>query len=132
MENKAPGTVPRPEGYASANSEAQGHFFHPKQRASQQNMQRAGLRSARRVGVWFTVGVVVVVLLPTHIGPFYVKYVAGNEWVERASKTIWQRRNEKDYDLYMTQRKNGWLEYLGLKHYNISGDDNSGDIQKYR
>lgn len=133
MDNKAPGTPPRPEGYAAA-ANAQGHenFFHPKQKATAQNIQRAGLRSAKRVGLWFTVSMLVFVVLPTYAGPFYVKYVAGSEWLERASKSIWQRRNEKDFDLYMTQRKNSWREWLGLKHYNISGEENTGDIQKYR
>ncbi|KAG5500305.1 hypothetical protein JIQ42_04642 [Leishmania sp. Namibia] len=133
MENKAPGTEPRPEGYASA-ANAQGHenFFHPKQRPSVQNIQRAGLRSAKRIGLWFTASVLVFVVTPTYLGPLYVKYVAGSTWLERASKSIWQRRNEKDYELYMTQRKNTWTEWLGLKRYNISGDENDGEIQKYR
>ncbi|KAK7198682.1 hypothetical protein NESM_000831800 [Novymonas esmeraldas] len=133
MENKAPGTEPRADGYASATN-ARGHenFFHPKQRSTGQNIQRAGLRSAKRVGWWFTAGVIVFVVAPAYVGPAYVKYVAGNEWLQRASKSIWQRRNEKDHELYMTQRKNTWVEWLGLKRYNISGDENDGDIQKYR
>ncbi|CAG9575250.1 hypothetical_protein_-_conserved [Leishmania major strain Friedlin] len=133
MENKAPGTAPRPEGYASA-SNAQGHenFFRPRQKLGTHNIQRAGLRSARRVGLWFTSGVLVFILMPTYLGPAYVKYVAGSEWLERVSKSIWQRRNEKDFELYMTQRKNTWAEWLGLKRYNISGEENDGGIQKYR
>ncbi|CAJ1009291.1 hypothetical protein Q4I28_004605 [Leishmania naiffi] len=133
MENKAPGTEPRPEGYTSATN-ARGHenFFHPKQRLDKQSIQRAGLRSARRVGLWFTVTLLVFVVMPAYLGPLYVKYVASSEWLERASKSIWQRRNEKDFELYMTQRKNTWTEWLGLKRYNISGEENDGDIQKYR
>ncbi|AYU79573.1 hypothetical protein LdCL_250029400 [Leishmania donovani] len=133
MENKAPGTAPRPEGYASA-ANAQGHenFFRPRQKLGTHNIQRAGLRSARRVGLWFTSSVLVFVVMPAYLGPAYVKYVAGSEWLERASKSIWQRRNEKDFELYMTQRKNTWAEWLGLKRYNISGEENDGDIQKYR
>lgn len=133
MDNKAPGTEPRPGGYnAGAGGQAHDNFFHPRQKMGPQNIQRAGLRSAKRVGFWFAVGTVVVVLLPTHLGPLYVEYVVGNEWLQRAKKTIWQRRNEKDFDLFMTQRKNSWSEWLGLKQYNISGDSNVGDIQRYR
>ncbi|TPP40832.1 hypothetical protein CGC21_9150 [Leishmania donovani] len=126
-------TAPRPEGYASA-ANAQGHenFFRPRQKLGTHNIQRAGLRSARRVGLWFTSSVLVFVVMPAYLGPAYVKYVAGSEWLERASKSIWQRRNEKDFELYMTQRKNTWAEWLGLKRYNISGEENDGDIQKYR
>ncbi|EPY32012.1 hypothetical protein STCU_03021 [Strigomonas culicis] len=134
MENKAPGTAPRPEGYAAA-ADAQGHgnFFIPKQKANpKENMQRAGLRSAKRVGFWFMMGITVVVLGPTYIGPFYVEYVAESEWMKRAKKSIWTRRNEKDFELYMTQRKNTWSEWLGFKHYDISSEENKGDIQKYR
>ena len=133
MENKAPGTVPRPEGYSTA-SNAQGHenFFHPRQKMGAKNVQRAGLRSAKRVSLWFTLGMIFVVVVPSYAGPFYVRYVVGNEWLQRASRSIWQRRKDKDYELYMTQRKNSWAEWMGLKHYNISGDVNDGEIQKYR
>lgn len=133
MENKAPGTEPRPGGYsAGAGGQTHENFFHPKRKMKLESIQRAGLRSARRVGFWFAVGTMVVVLLPTHLGPLYVEYVAGNEWLQRAKKSIWQRRNEKDYELFMTQRKNAWKEWLGLKQYNISGDTNQGEIQRYR
>ncbi|KPI86663.1 hypothetical protein ABL78_4278 [Leptomonas seymouri] len=133
MENKAPGTAPRPEGYSAA-SNAQGHenFFHPRQKLGAKNVQRAGLRTAKLVSLWFTVGMLLFVIGPTYVGPFYVKYVVGNEWLRRASQSIWQRRNEKDYELYMTQRENTWWQWLGLKRYNISGDENEGDIQPYR
>lgn len=133
MENKAPGTPPRVEGYAAA-SNATGHenFFHPKQKVSKVNVQRSGIRSAYRVGLWFSAAMGIFVIGPTYLGPLYVKYVAGNDWLERATKSVWQRRNEKDYELYMTQRKNSWREWLGLKHYNISGEENTGEIQKYR
>jgi hypothetical protein len=133
MENKAPGTTPRAEGYSST-SNAQGHenFFHPKQKMGAQNVQRAGLRTAKRVSLWFTLGLLFVVIGPTYLGPLYVEYVVGSEWLERASRSIWQRRNEKDYELYMTQRKNSWTEWLGLKRYNISGEENEGEITQYR
>lgn len=133
MENKAPGTAPRAEGYSTA-SNATGHenFFHPKQKMGTQSVQRAGLRTAKRVGLWFTLGTLFFIVGPTYVGPLYVKYVVGNEWLQRATKSIWQRRNEKDYELYMTQRTNTWTEWLGLKRYNISGEENEGEIQQYR
>ncbi|RNF27651.1 uncharacterized protein Tco025E_00035 [Trypanosoma conorhini] len=132
MENKAPGTTARAGGYDTAGgASTHENFFHPR-RNLKKSVQRAGLRSARRITVGFTVGMIVFLVLPSYLGPLYVEYVAGNDWLERAKKSIWTRRNEKDYDLFMTQRKNGWLEYLGLKHYNIGGDENLGGIQKYR
>lgn len=133
MENKAPGTEPRPGGYtAGAGGQVQENFFHPRQRMDHKNIQRAGLRTAKRVGFWFLVAATVMVVLPTYLGPFYVRYVSNAEWLQRAKKSIWTRRNEKDFELYMTQRKNTWREWLGLKHYNISGDSNDGEIEKYR
>ncbi|RNF12628.1 hypothetical protein TraAM80_00171 [Trypanosoma rangeli] len=132
MENKAPGTTARPGGYDTAGgASTHENFFHPR-RNLKKSVQRAGLRSSRRVAVCFTVGIVVFLVFPTYLGPLYVEHVASRDWLERANKSIWTRRNEKDYDLYMTQRRNGWLEYLGLKHYNIGGDKNLGEIQKYR
>ncbi|AAZ10272.1 uncharacterized protein TEOVI_000220900 [Trypanosoma equiperdum] len=132
MNNKAPGTPPRPEGYETAGGAATNeNFFHPKRKMTK-SIQRAGFRSARRLMVCFSVVIGTIVIAPSYLGPFYVNYVAGKNWLERASKSIWTRRNEKDYDLYMTQRKNGWWEYLGLKHYNIGGETNVGEIQTYR
>lgn len=132
MDNKAPGTPPRPEGYSTTGGQTRENFFHPKMKMKQPNIQRAGLRYAYRVGLYFSIGMIVVVLAPTYLGPLYVNYVASNEWLQRAQKSIWQRRNEKDFELYMTQRKNSWWEWLGLKHYDISSDENIGSIQKYR
>ncbi|CAD2217424.1 hypothetical protein AGDE_03775 [Angomonas deanei] len=133
MENKAPGTEPRPQGYSStANAQGNENFFVPKQKVQQQNIQRAGLRSAKMVGFWVTVGTMIFILGPTYIGPFYVNYIAEAEWMKRVQKSIWTRRNEGNFDLYMTQRKNTWSEWLGLKQYDISSDENPGEIQKYR
>ncbi|KAF8282067.1 hypothetical protein TcYC6_0120220 [Trypanosoma cruzi] len=132
MENKAPGTTERPGGYATAGgASAHENFFHPRKKLNK-SVQRAGLRYSRRVAVWFTAGITLFLVIPSYFGPLYVEYVSGKDWLERANKSIWTRRNEKDYDLYMTQRQNGWLEYLGLKHYNISGEENIGEIQAYR
>ncbi|ORC89580.1 uncharacterized protein TM35_000111140 [Trypanosoma theileri] len=133
MDNKAPGTAPRPGGYDTAGGGAKHeNFFHPRMKMKEKSIQRAGLRSSRRTVAFLMIGISIFVIGPTYIGPLYVNYVAGQNWMERAKKSIWTRRNEKDFDLYMTQRKNGWLEYLGLKHYNIGGDENIGDIQTYR
>ncbi|KEG13202.1 hypothetical protein DQ04_01151090 [Trypanosoma grayi] len=132
MENKAPGTTARAGGYDTAGGgAAHENFFHPRKKIKN-SIQRAGLRSSRRTVAIFMICVAVFVVGPTHLGPLYVKYVAGQNWLERAKKSIWTRRNEKDHDLYLTQRKNGWLEYLGLKRYNIGGETNIGDIQTYR
>lgn len=128
MENKAPGTPDRPEGYGS---KTETNFYKPRQKLGSQNIQRAGLRTSWRVGFWFCT-ISLLLMVPTYIGPVYVQYVAGSEWLERATKNIWQRRNEKDWNLYMTQRTNSWKEYLGLKHYDISGETNKGEVEKYR
>ncbi|KAG8346637.1 hypothetical protein TRVL_02521 [Trypanosoma vivax] len=132
MENKAPGTVPRADGYGvPGGGAAKENFFHPRRKVDK-NVQRAGFRVARRVLLSFSIAIAVFVMAPTYLGPLYVEYVAAKNWLERANKSLWTRRNEKDYDLYMTQRKNGWWEYLGLKYYNIGGDTNVGEIQTYR
>jgi hypothetical protein len=110
------------------------NFFHP-QRRMKKNMQRAGLRGGKKTAYIFVGGVTLFLGVPMMMGPLYENYVARWEWVKRAqnaAKCIWTRRNEKDWDLYMTQRKNSWKELLGFKRYNIGGDENDGDIQKYK
>ncbi|CUG43811.1 membrane-associated protein, putative [Bodo saltans] len=110
------------------------NFYHP-QRKMKKNMQRAGLRGGKKVAYIFIGCVLAFLGVPMLLGPMYENYVARIEWVRRAqnmAKNIWTRRNEKDWDLYMTQRKNSWSEILGFKRYNIGGDENTGDIQKYK
>jgi hypothetical protein len=110
------------------------NFYHP-QRKMKKNMQRAGLRGGKKVAYIFVGSVLMFLGVPMLLGPMYENYVARIEWVKRAqnaAKNIWTRRNEKDWDLYMTQRKNSWKELLGFKRYNIGGDENTGDIQKYK
>lgn len=135
MENKAPGTTPRPGGYESAASD---NFFHPKPKMKK-SIQRAGLRTSRKVVYWMCGLTMVFIGVPMHLGPMWVSYVTNIEWVRKVSdivsqstQSMWARRNQKDWDLFMTQRRNSWFELLGLKRYNIGGDDNIGDVQKYR
>lgn len=136
MENKAPGTTPRPQGYeTSGGGQAADNFFHPKPRLKK-SIQRSGLRSAKKLSIGAVVFTTVFLGIPMILGPLWVNYVARWEWVQRAqqaAKSIWTRRNEKDWDLFMTQRKNAWWEMLGLKRYDIGSDENSSsDIQKYK
>lgn len=134
MENKAPGTEPRPGGYASSTGATE-NFFHPRPNMKKKSLQRSGLRGAKKLMYCCAAGVLLFIVAPTHLGPLYVNYVAKSEWLKRAEEaaaSIWTRRNAKDFHSYMTQRKNSFYELMGLKRYNIGGEENDGDIQKYR
>ena len=129
---KNPGTPIRPNTTAAE----EGEMLHPKQTMSKKSVQRASLRMSKTVGACFAAFAFFFLLLPTHSGPFIVYYVAGKDWLRRAeedAKSIWTRRNERDHYYYMTQRTNTLLELMGLKRYNIGGEDNDNDdITKYR
>ena len=119
-----------PIGAAAARKE---NFFYPRQHEPNRSMQRLGIRSARRLIVVSSAFVMLFMLFPTQIGSLYVKYVVEAEWIRRAEemyKTIWSRRNEKVFEAFMTQRKNTIAEIIGLKRYDISSEENRGDIQK--
>ena len=129
---KSPGTPARP----STNPADEGDMLHPRATMSKKSVQRASLRMSKTVGMCAAAFAFFFLILPTHSGPFVVYYIAGNDWLKKAeanAKSIWTRRNEKDHYYYMTQRTNSLFEMMGLKRYNIGGDDNdSEDITKYR
>lgn len=124
---KAPGT-PNKEGVINENE-----MLHPRPKGN--NQQRAGMRMSRRYAFGFSAFLFFCFIVPAYSTPFYVRYVAGQEWLKKAEakvKSIWERRNERDRYYYMTQRKNTWWELCGFKSYDISSDENTKDITKYR
>eukprot|EP00758_Cryptobia_borreli_P014919 Tbor_TRINITY_DN5971_c0_g1::TRINITY_DN5971_c0_g1_i3::g.18873::m.18873 len=129
---KAPGT---PQDRPGAKVVSEEDLCHPRAPIPKKNLQREGIRLGLKVGRLGAVFCFVFIIFPSHISPMYVQYVAGNEWARKAEekgKSIWERRNERDHYYYMTQRKNTFLELIGLKWYNIGGDNIGDEVQKYK
>lgn len=123
---KAPGTPHK------AGTVPEGEMLHPRPR---RNMQRAGLRTARTFSAWFSAFLFFGFVVPSYATPFYVRYLANKDWVQKAEakiKSFWVTRNARDHYYYMTQRTNTWWELAGFKTYNIGGEENTGDVTVYR
>ena len=122
-QNKAPGTQPRPQGYTGPEAETQSMFLRRAQVTPQVNLILTRGANMSRFMKWMLFGVV----LPMICGGAYINWQLGREWYDTSSekkRNVWFRRNQKDFEQYMTQRPNTQLELLGLKSYNIGGDDN--------
>ncbi len=124
--NKAPGTPHRAEGYRGPETENQNMFLRRTKQSPQQFMLSNKARGTAYAFKFLLFGF----LAPMCAGVAYVNWQVGREWYDKTkdrTKSVWFRRNQRDYELYMTQRPNSRLELAGLKSYNIGGEDNVSD-----
>ena len=128
---------PNPEVQKMRAAAEEHDFFHPQSQMGKKCHQRAGFRMGRNSIYAFMIFSVVCVQLPMEGGPFYVSMISMAEWMRKEElrvQSIWARRQMDMSNMknYMTQRQNSWKQILGLKMYNISGDDNEADIALYK